>query len=337
MSRVGWQPCVLLLLVAVAFPTSRAMASPVYNNGPLLSGTPNVYYIWYGDWSGNTATTILLDFITNLSGTPYMNVITSFSTGSYTISNQVNFAGSYFIDSSTNASLWLGASLDATTETQIESIVAGVLAANPSWAADSQGIFDVLTASSVSVTGFNSGSIQFCGWHYSTNWGGGSLGTQYGFIGDPAQGNNCNVPLQNAPSANGNFGADAMASVIAHELFETVTDPIGSGWWDSIAGSSTNQSENADMCAWQFGSSFTTGTGGHANVTLNGTDYLLQEQWLNQGGGTGLTGGVCTTSLALSAPLATPEPASFMVLLPGLLGLAGVHWRRQNHGGSEQS
>ena len=31
----------------------------VYHGGPLILGTTNVYYIWYGDWTGNSATTIL--------------------------------------------------------------------------------------------------------------------------------------------------------------------------------------------------------------------------------------------------------------------------------------
>ena len=26
-----------------------------YHGGPVMTGVPNVYYIWYGNWSGNTA------------------------------------------------------------------------------------------------------------------------------------------------------------------------------------------------------------------------------------------------------------------------------------------
>ena len=32
-----------------------------YHGGPVMLGTTNVYYIWYGNWSGNSATTILTD------------------------------------------------------------------------------------------------------------------------------------------------------------------------------------------------------------------------------------------------------------------------------------
>src|SRR6266446_5244044 len=30
-----------------------------YHNGPLMTDPVNIYYIWYGNWSGNTATSIL--------------------------------------------------------------------------------------------------------------------------------------------------------------------------------------------------------------------------------------------------------------------------------------
>src|SRR5436190_20126793 len=39
-----------------------------YHGGPLMITPHNVYFIWYGNWSGNTATTILPAFISGLSG-----------------------------------------------------------------------------------------------------------------------------------------------------------------------------------------------------------------------------------------------------------------------------
>jgi hypothetical protein len=50
----------------------------LYHNGPLITGAPDVYVIWYGCWAdncgsaGDTATQfILTDFISNVGGTPY--------------------------------------------------------------------------------------------------------------------------------------------------------------------------------------------------------------------------------------------------------------------------
>ena len=51
-----------------------------YHGGPVLnkpSGT-NVYFIWYGNWSGDSAKRILPDFVQNLGGSPYFNINTTY-------------------------------------------------------------------------------------------------------------------------------------------------------------------------------------------------------------------------------------------------------------------
>ena len=60
-----------------------------------------------------------------------------------------------------------------------------------------------------------------------------------------------------------------MASILAHELEETVTDPLGTAWYDSQG------AENGDKCAWTFGSPTP------ANQSINGHDYYLQREWSN--------------------------------------------------------
>ena len=69
-----------------------------------------------------------------------------------------------------------------------------------------------------------------------------------------------------------------MASIIAHELEEAVTDPVFSGWYDR-----TGQ-ENADKCAWTFGKTYGT-NGALANMKLGTKDYLIQQNWVNSGAG----------------------------------------------------
>ena len=66
-----------------------------YHGGPVMLGTTNVYYIWYGDWSGNSATTILTDLAKNIGGSPYFNINTTYYDGSNVhLSNSVNYGGS---------------------------------------------------------------------------------------------------------------------------------------------------------------------------------------------------------------------------------------------------
>ena len=61
-----------------------------------------------------------------------------------------------------------------------------------------------------------------------------------------------------------------MASVIAHELEEAVTDPDLNAWY----GASTSQ-ENGDSCAWTFGDTYPIGQS-QANVHLGTRDFLIQ-------------------------------------------------------------
>src|SRR5438105_14094249 len=48
-----------------------------YHGGPVMLGTPNVYYIWYGNW-GNDATSILTDLAQNIAPSAYFNINTTY-------------------------------------------------------------------------------------------------------------------------------------------------------------------------------------------------------------------------------------------------------------------
>src|SRR5436190_18718240 len=42
-----------------------------YHGGPVMLGSVNVHYIWYGNWSGNSAGTILTNLAQGIGGSPY--------------------------------------------------------------------------------------------------------------------------------------------------------------------------------------------------------------------------------------------------------------------------
>src|SRR5437763_698471 len=97
---------------------------------------------------------------------------------------------------------------------------------------------------------------------------------RYSFVGNA---NRClNACAAQTTSPNSNAGVDGMISVMAHELEEATTDPAPrSGWADS------GGAENADKCAWTFGSrQFTAPNGSIYNQTLSGggvtRNYLIQ-------------------------------------------------------------
>src|SRR5512144_1456186 len=65
----SWQP------PASTKPSSNGIN---YHGGPLILGTTNVYYIWYGNWGGNSAPTVLTDLATSIGGSPYFNINTTY-------------------------------------------------------------------------------------------------------------------------------------------------------------------------------------------------------------------------------------------------------------------
>src|SRR5438477_6331187 len=66
-----------------------------YHGGPIIAGTTNVYLIWYGNWANNSATTILTDLVSNIGGSSYFNINTTYYNGAGVhVSNSVHYAGS---------------------------------------------------------------------------------------------------------------------------------------------------------------------------------------------------------------------------------------------------
>jgi hypothetical protein len=225
----------------------------------MVGPTTNIHYIWYGNWNGNTATTILTAFASSIGGSPYFNINTTYTNGAGT-----RPANSCTLSTQANDHYSRGMNLS-------DNDVLGIVAAqNPT---DPNGVYFVLTSADVNETsGF---CTQYCAWHASAMINGQNI--KLGFIGNPDRcPSACSVQ---STSPNGNAGADAMASLIAHELEETVTDPNGNAWYDRRG------EENADKCAWTFGQVFRTSNGSYANMQLGGNNYLIQQNWVNANGG----------------------------------------------------
>lgn len=235
-----------------------------YHGGPVMTaGTNKIYYIWYGNWSGNSATTILADLAKSIGGSPYFNINTTYYDAFNThVSNSVSFA------STTTDSYSQGTAL---SDAAIQSVVSSAITSGR-LPKDSNAVYFVLTSADVNATsGF---CTQYCGWHTHGTIGGTDI--KYSFVGNPDR-----CPSSCAAqtvSPNGNAGADGMASIISHELEEAVTDPDLNAWYDRRG------AENADKCAWTFGTQYASG-GGSANMKLGARDYLIQRNWVNASGG----------------------------------------------------
>src|SRR6185369_1655013 len=57
----------------------------IYHNGPIVTGVPEVYFIWYGTWDNNADNTavqfILTDFLSNVGGSPYFQINAMYANG----------------------------------------------------------------------------------------------------------------------------------------------------------------------------------------------------------------------------------------------------------------
>ena len=230
-----------------------------YHGGPVMLGTPNIHYIWYGNWSGNSATTILPNLISGLSGSSYEAI-----NGTYYDGSNTHVSGAMSLAGQSNDNYSHGTAL---TDANILSIVT---ATNPT---DTNGLYFVLTSSDVNETsGF---CTQYCGWHDHATINGRDI--KYAFVGNPDR---CPSACEDqTTSPNNNAGADGMASIIAHESEEAISDPDLNAWYD------TRGAENADKCAWTFGTESTASNGSLYNVTLGGKQYLIQQNWVNAAGG----------------------------------------------------
>lgn len=235
-----------------------------YHGGPVIP-TPSVYYIWYGNWTGNSAPAILTDLAGHLSNSPYYKINKTYYSGSTTktyVTGSVTYAGSSTVAYPYGTAL---------TDANVKSVVADAIAGGmPN---DANGVYFVLTSADVNATsGF---CTQYCGWHAHAPIGGTEI--KYSFVGNPDR---CPSSCAAQPvGPNGNAGADGMASIIAHELEEAVTDPVFDGWYDRRG------YENADKCAWKFGTQLTAANGAKYNMTLGARRYLIQQNWVNAGGG----------------------------------------------------
>lgn len=240
-----------------------------YHGGPLIvngtGGGVNVYLIWYGNWSGNTATTIIPAFLGGESKSPYYNINTTYYNGNATfVKNDISYLGSTTDNYSQGTAL---------SDASIQTIVRNALTSG-SLPTDPNAVYFVLT--SVDVTETSGFCTQYCGWHTYAVLNGSNI--KYAFVGNPDRcPAGCEAQYPNSP--NGNSGADGMVSIIAHELEEAVSDPNLNAWYD------TRGAENADKCAWTFGTTYRAPNGSGANMNLGGHDYLVQQNWVNSAGG----------------------------------------------------
>jgi hypothetical protein len=106
------------------------------------------------------------------------------------------------------------------SDEDIESIIGDVLA-DGSLPTDEAAMYMVLTSKDVALrSGF---CDDYCGWHSFAQLVGKNI--RFGFVGNGERCPNSCAGLTQETAPNGNLGADAMASILMHEIVEVLTDP----------------------------------------------------------------------------------------------------------------
>jgi hypothetical protein len=254
--------------------TTRAASTPppiTYRTGGPVMLSPKVSVLWYGTWTNpctspaaNSTPAILNHFLTNIGSSPWYGTNTLYyqilnGTKSF-VTPTVTMTSCYY-DAGT-----LGKKLDGSNPSTATAIKNNLTKNGVT--PDPNTLYFIFTSSDVTVSGFGT---SFCGYHGVDN----ATGMKYSMVGD-ATNNMSSCTVQSTNSPNNNPAADGMASVVAHELVEAVSDPTIKSWLDSLG------NENGDKCAWNFLQTTLTGSG-YSNVTVgpvgNTKSYLIQANW----------------------------------------------------------
>jgi len=244
-----------------------------YHGGPIIAGTANVYFIWYGNWSngpkasdsGQTVTLLgnLFASTGGIGGSGYELINNTYGDNNSNVTGTISLVNSFFDNYSEGKRL---------SDSKVQAIVSNALSTGR-LPRDPNGVYFVLTSSDVAETsGFCS---RYCGWHTRATLSGSDI--KYAFVGNPDRcPSSCEMQTT---SPNGDSGADGMASVMAHEAEEALTDPDLNAWYDSSG------QENADKCAWKFGPTTNSIGSGAYNQTFGSFNWLIQMNWENARGG----------------------------------------------------
>ncbi|CAF3625071.1 unnamed protein product [Rotaria sp. Silwood1] len=249
---------------------NRTDTNPIqYQTGArVLTGPTKIHIVYYGNWT-TAQMNIVNTFIATIGNTAWFNIEKSYYYQATSISSKVYTTGPLTLGSITTDHYSYGTQLSDSSIPNIiyNHIRSGQLQNDP------HGIYLLLSAADVKegYTSTSSFCTTYCGYHSAFSIG--STTYIYGFIGNPQNCmSTCSV-WNRVVSPNGDTGVDAMLSPIAHEIVEAMSDPLLNAWLDSKG------DENADKCAWTYGTTYRLGNGAYYNITANGKYYLIQQNW----------------------------------------------------------
>lgn len=259
--------------ISGTLPTAGSVSFTYATNTPVMTGTVNLYNIYYGDFSsasGQQFKSLVDFFAANIGGSSWHNIMTQY----YQIISGVKTFMTNSVSLKASVSTYTTTQGGTMTESQVTSIISNLISTGQ-LPQDPNGIYAFIFRGDVQYSGWIGSSVkQWCGYHTAYNYNGQLL--KFFVVGDQSSsGGNSGCAAMTTNTPNGNYGADAIASVYAHEVVETTSDYAGA--WYSRSGTTAGQ-ENADICGWSFGS-YLPGTN-NANTVIGGKKWLIQRNWV---------------------------------------------------------
>ena len=239
-----------------------------YNGGPVFEVTPDIYIVYYGNWTAKDHK-VIDKFFTQVGGSKMNKINTTYSDSTNTfvpITVSYNPATNSYNDNYSQGK--------SVRDAQIRTIVANAIK-NGHLPDDVNGIYFVLTATDVADP--DGQCTSFCGYHGpATNIVTGET-IKYSMVGNPAAcASSCEASYvvgDKTGSPNNDPGADGTINIMWHEFSESASDPqvnMHTAWAGNTCG------ENGDCCAWQFGKTFKAPNGHTANEKLGKKYYITQ-------------------------------------------------------------
>src|SRR5258708_2389201 len=207
----GWGEVMATPRVPVVVGSAKTTTNGIYyHGGPVMAGTVNLYFIWYGNFvngpkpSDSMTTQDLLTSLFaagGLGGSPYAKINSTYTDTAHTVT------GNFVLAEWANDYYSHGKQL---SDTAVAAVVSAAISSRV-LPKDTNGVYFVLTSSDVTETsGF---CTQYCGWHSRATIGGSDI--KIAFVGNADR---CpSACEEQAKSPNGDSGADAAASITAHE------------------------------------------------------------------------------------------------------------------------
>jgi len=232
-------------------------ADTIYNGGP-APGTSG---------AGSADGSLVGLFMRSLGGTGYWNINTTYYDGANTHVNNVLTYTQYWADNTNVPGSGSSVSDAAVQQEVARGLASGALTYSPST------LYAVFSDNGVNLGG--GFGTQYCAYHGHFSWNGNDV--KYAVMPYDAQfPSACTDGTGISPTSD--FAAAAEVNTLAHETEETATDEDLNAWYDRRG------YENADKCAWNFGTT-SSGSTGTYNQTIGGVNWLIQMNWVNANSG----------------------------------------------------